>query len=274
MSSPEEKDRFISAYPSHSFTKGISGFVTVNPAPPDEIPVRMAPVKISIVPSEEPGTKRDKVLEFVRFTAHEVNNAMGAILASSEFLALDNDPTPNNLENVDTITTASNRVIALMRKLSLILHGVQGFEMEFNHVSLSYLIKNIQTSHHIKSGLITFLSVDKVCVDDIHFERVIENLVINALRYGRPPIIIRSYTENDSVVIKVIDYGDGLTDDPEDLFGLYKQGKNGDFKKGTGVGLYYCRTICKAHGGTITAENCPQGGAMFTIRIPQRNPSR
>jgi K+-sensing histidine kinase KdpD len=53
------------------------------------------------------------------------------------------------------------------------------------------------------------------------------------------------------------------------LFNEYQRGENSANKPGFGLGLHYCKLVCEKHGGTITAKNGDQGGATFTITIPQ-----
>ena len=73
------------------------------------------------------------------------------------------------------------------------------------------------------------------------------------------------YTE-----ITVRDTGPGF--DPEDLpllFTRFYRGKNASASGGVGIGLAMARSIALAQGGTLTACNAPQGGALFTLRLPR-----
>lgn len=72
------------------------------------------------------------------------------------------------------------------------------------------------------------------------------------------------YTE-----ITVCDNGPGFKmEDLPSLFDRFYRGKNTD-TAGYGIGLALCRTIITRQGGTVTAKNHPQGGAIFTIRFPK-----
>jgi signal transduction histidine kinase len=67
------------------------------------------------------------------------------------------------------------------------------------------------------------------------------------------------------VVLNVLDDGPGIPDSMRDtLFDPFVSSKSA----GTGLGLTISRRIVENHGGTITAENRPEGGAMFTVRLP------
>ena len=68
------------------------------------------------------------------------------------------------------------------------------------------------------------------------------------------------------MVIKVTDNGPGIPkEDLEHIFDPFCTRKK---KMGLGVGLSVCHDIVKSHGGTITAGNGPEGGAVFTIKLP------
>ena len=72
------------------------------------------------------------------------------------------------------------------------------------------------------------------------------------------------YTE-----LEIRDSGPGFsTEDLPHLFERFYRGKSAN-PDGYGIGLSLCRTIIVQQGGTITARNHPQGGAVFTIRFPK-----
>ncbi|MGC3968121.1 MAG: HAMP domain-containing sensor histidine kinase [Pirellulales bacterium] len=65
--------------------------------------------------------------------------------------------------------------------------------------------------------------------------------------------------------MEVVDQGAGLPADPEvDIFEPFVSTKD----TGLGLGLSISRHIAEAHGGTLGAENQPEGGAAFRLRLP------
>jgi PAS domain S-box-containing protein len=86
----------------------------------------------------------------------------------------------------------------------------------------------------------------------------------NAVEQGR--ILVRSAKENDEVVITVADNGPGIAvEDLEHVFDPFYTMKK---RMGIGMGLFICHSIVENHNGTIEVENAPEGGAVFSIRLP------
>ena len=82
----------------------------------------------------------------------------------------------------------------------------------------------------------------------------------------RGEINVKTNLRKGHVVIRVADNGPGIPkEDLEHIFDPFYTRKK---KMGLGVGLSVCHDIVKSHGGTITAENGPGGGAVFTITMP------
>jgi signal transduction histidine kinase len=75
---------------------------------------------------------------------------------------------------------------------------------------------------------------------------------------------VRAAHDNDQVVIEVRDNGPGISPaDLQRIFIPFFTTKT----KGHGIGLALTHRIITQHGGTLTAANSPQGGAVFTIRL-------
>lgn len=116
-----------------------------------------------------------------------------------------------------------------------------------------------------------------VPVDPQRLERVVVNLLTNALKYSPAgtPIELRLQQTEEAVELSVQDHGLGLL--PEDavrLFQKYYRTKEGRRAKGAGLGLYICRLIAEAHGGRIRVESEPGQGAIFTVTLPLTLPSQ
>jgi two-component system sensor histidine kinase KdpD len=109
-----------------------------------------------------------------------------------------------------------------------------------------------------------------ISVDPILFEQVFVNLFDNVAKYtpegSAVEVIARA---NDGVVtIEVTDHGPGLPKGNENrVFEKFYRGPQAR-AGGVGLGLAICRGIVEAHGGTLSAENRPEGGATFRIRLP------
>jgi two-component system sensor histidine kinase KdpD len=112
--------------------------------------------------------------------------------------------------------------------------------------------------------------VPLVSVDPVLFEQVFVNLFENAVKYTpkKTPIEIMARREGDRVEIEVRDHGAGLPKDAEmRVFEKFFRDSHIGVS-GAGLGLSICKGIVEAHGGTIRAENCADGGASFRISLP------
>lgn len=107
-----------------------------------------------------------------------------------------------------------------------------------------------------------------VPVDPVLFEHVLINLVENSVKYGAPPITITARGVDDKVELVVRDRGAGLPAGSEiRIFEKFFRAP-GTRVPGVGLGLAVCRGIVEAHGGTITADTAPGGGARFRVLLP------
>jgi two-component system sensor histidine kinase KdpD len=107
-------------------------------------------------------------------------------------------------------------------------------------------------------------------LDFVLMEQVIVNLLDNACTYTPTGTIIRiaAQVQDDQVEITVSDNGSGIPQELiERVFEKFYR-LPGSATGGTGLGLSISRGLVEAHGGTLTAENLPAGGAKFTLRLP------
>jgi len=106
--------------------------------------------------------------------------------------------------------------------------------------------------------------------DATGLERVLDNLLDNALRFGPAgsPIEIVATRHGGAVRITVADHGPGVpANERSQVFERFHRGPS-TRGPGAGLGLAIARAVVHAHGGTIAATETPGGGATFVVELP------
>jgi signal transduction histidine kinase len=113
--------------------------------------------------------------------------------------------------------------------------------------------------------------------DEFKLERVIGNLVDNALKYSPPEskveVRLRKVADEKDrewAVVDVADRGVGIpAEEVERVFDRFQRASNvADSVPGTGLGLASVRHIVEQHGGTVNVTSLEGQGATFTVRLP------
>lgn len=113
-----------------------------------------------------------------------------------------------------------------------------------------------------------------VYVDASLIVQVFVNLLDNVAKYTPPgtPVIISAVVGNDVLRIACDDAGPGLPPgESTRLFDKFHRGNEEGATIGAGLGLAICRAIVRAHGGDISAETRPEGGARFVFTLPLKD---
>jgi PAS domain S-box-containing protein len=139
-------------------------------------------------------------------------------------------------------------------------------------------VMNLATNAGIEVGVDVPPDFPLVCADGEKIQRVLANLLDNALRYtpfgGR--IVLSATLDGEQARICVEDNGVGVPPDVRDqVFDKYAQLENRAFRghKGTGLGLAFCKLAVEAHGGRIWIEDSSLGGAAFCFTLPLAAPA-
>lgn len=209
--------------------------------------------------------------------AHELNNPLATVLASSELLATrlnENDPPTMeqlSVEFVEPMRREAQRARLLVRSL---LQFARRGESDIGPVSLRESIDVVRELRQFAfAGAGITLQIDPfddvvVMAERQQLQGVLLNVVNNALdalaprHKGRVHVSTRIAT--DTVVVVVEDDGPGLRD-PSRVFEAFYTTKG--VGEGTGLGLALTYRFMTSFGGSVTAENRESGGARFTLRF-------
>lgn len=166
------------------------------------------------------------------------------------------------VENLLAVTKLEGGPVALNRSIEL-LDDVIAEALERVHKKDGEHIITVAEPREM-----LFVNVDGKLV-----VQVLINLIDNAMKYTPPQshIVITSRAQGAYARISVADNGAGIPDgQKERVFDMFYTGGHGiaDSRRSLGLGLYLCRTIVEAHGGTISVEDNQPQGAVFTFTLP------
>ena len=215
--------------------------------------------------------ERDKTRRFVEDIAHELKTPVTGLQGAVEALkpALKSEGMFANIER-------ESRRLAELISLLLELRKLEYYQLKIRPYDLASLIETIieKPGFHEPSRL--RCEVPEICHlegDPYKIQRVVENLVENALRCSPPesPVTVRLREEADEVVLTVEDLGPGVK--PEDAEQIFGRGQRGAAPTGhLGLGLAVVAQIVGLHGGEFGLEPDRERGAAFYVRLPRVPP--
>jgi signal transduction histidine kinase len=127
---------------------------------------------------------------------------------------------------------------------------------------------------HEQDVVVEALGAEQVVADRTVLERVVGNLVTNALRYGAPPVRLVAEQTDTHLRIVVSDSGEGI--EPQFVPYLFDRFRRSERSQqaaiGAGLGLAIARSYARAHGGDLLYQG-NDGGATFELILPRTNTS-
>ncbi len=229
--------------------------------------------------------EREKVrANLLRAISHDLRTPLTSIYGSSEALLENSEAIDEEQKNklVEGIKEDSRWLIDMVENL-LSVTRIDGGSIDLitTPTSLDELIDTVilKFKKRYPDRSITLDLTEEVVIipmDAMLISQVVMNILENSVKHaeGSDTIRLKTYTENDCAIIEISDNGCGIAEDKlTDMFkGHFYAEENSDMKKrARGIGLSVCSSIIKAHGGTLTAENKPEGGALFRISLEKED---
>lgn len=214
--------------------------------------------------------------------SHDFRSPLTSIKASVSTLM--DDGAPLNAETkqalhyaIDQETDRLNRMVGNILDLSRLEADAWHPKLEWTPISelIGMALDQFSEENNGRIDVKIDPAVAEINVDCVQIVQVIKNLVENALKYSSAEkrVYITVSKEDDAAIIEVLDRGRGIREaDFEHLFEPFF--RSSDLQEssipGVGVGLAVCRGLVEAHGGSLTAKNRDNGGAVFRVNLPMQ----
>lgn len=214
---------------------------------------------------------------------HDLRSPLGNVISSLEMLstALPTDERSADLNTLVGIALRSSRRIAHLLNALLDIRRLEtGQPLDREPASLQAivaetvsLLAHFAQSRHINLAVQVPADIPELLVDRDLLQRVIYNLLDNAIKYTRThtdvTISAQVQPEAGNVLVTITDNGPGIPlEYREIIFGKYRRIQHEGAPRGLGLGLALCRMAIEAHGGRIWVEDTPGGGATFKFTLP------
>ncbi|WP_238009138.1 HAMP domain-containing sensor histidine kinase [Dactylosporangium sp. AC04546] len=211
---------------------------------------------------------------FVADASHELRSPLATIHAGLDILEQANLPA-GAVPHVQRMHRESARMAALINDLLLLARvDESGLRLRREDVDLDDLVyaeRDRLTAQHPRLRVDTHVVPVRVGGDPAHLQRALRNLLDNAARHATGRVAIDLRAGDDHADLTVTDDGPGIPaadrDRVFDRFVRLDDARSRD-GGGTGLGLSIARDIVVAHGGTLTVDDAPGGGAVLRIRLP------
>jgi signal transduction histidine kinase len=243
-------------------------------------PVLAAGTRDSLADKAREATRRAATVEDedVASLAHDLKNPLTIIMLEStqieQRLGLKITPAvQRGLERISQNAAYIDRLISDM--LDMAQADAGRLELRLERIDLSRLLRDAvgravptQERNRVRLEIRDVLFVRG---DEMRLERVVTNLVHNALKYGGElgPVTVRLDARGAYACVSVIDTGPGLSaEDSRVIFDRYQRAKRPQSQQGYGLGLYTSRRIIEAHKGRIGIASQSGRGSRFFFELP------
>lgn len=219
--------------------------------------------------------------DFINNMTHEFKTPISSINISADVITQ-----PSIIKDPDRLQTYGNIIKQENSRLNMLVDKVlqiariekTGFELKREEVELNELIAPVVEncrSNSLKEFTFRMKldeEVRKVFADPVHLTNIIYNLLDNASKYSgeNPVITVETYCKNKHIILKISDNGPGIPQPfQKKVFRKFFRIPTGNVHdiKGFGLGLYYVRNTCIAHGWKISLKSEPGAGCSFVISM-------
>ncbi|MDD3738045.1 MAG: HAMP domain-containing sensor histidine kinase [Lentimicrobiaceae bacterium] len=222
--------------------------------------------------------------DFINNMTHEFKTPISAVLIASDVLSDHNKYSKMSTEKVSTYTNiikqeASRLSEQVNKILQIATIDKKNIQLNLQKVNINRILRElsetIQAVYTVDIKLNLCENIPPIRADLVHAKNIFYNLIDNAAKYsGENAIVEISCARTDKKVeIKITDNGEGIPEEYKKLIfdKFFRIPSKTDKVKGYGLGLFYVKTMCAAHGWKIKLDSKLHEGTCFTIEIYLKN---
>jgi len=192
--------------------------------------------------------------------------------------------TLRRLERGDTHVDVAMRMIGAVNRLDSMIQNLldasrlragQSLKIEFEECNLEMLLQDVTEDLIFAYGkrfVVVCDSEIRTYCSRKEIRRVIENLAINAVKYGTPstPITLTLQQTETQISLAIHNEGEPIALDAQSiLFQQFRRTSSAEDQTGWGLGLFLAKSITEAHQGTLAVESAEGKGTSFIIKLPK-----
>ena len=210
--------------------------------------------------------------DLLAMLAHDFKGPLTVILGYCE-LMLETAP-QDEREELETIYSQTQRLVRLADDAVALAQTQSGFSLDRATLDLRDVVSESVKAHNRGNERILLQTGPEpvpVSLDTVRFNHVLDNLLMNALKYSQGSVSVRVTAAEGNAAISISDRGIGIPrDELATVFSRFGRATNARRKgiSGSGVGLYVSRKIVEVHGGTIAVQSVEGEGSTFSVTLP------
>jgi signal transduction histidine kinase len=192
--------------------------------------------------------------------------------------------TLRRLERGDSHVDVAVRMLGAINRLDSMIQNLldasrlragQNLKLEFEECDLDKLayevVEDLNFAYGERFVVVSDSKINSYCSRK-EIRRVIENLAINAVKYGEPntPITLTLQQTATQISLTIHNQGNPIALDAQSiLFQQFRRTTSAEEQTGWGLGLFLVKSIIEAHQGTIAVESTAEQGTSFIVKLPK-----
>lgn len=206
----------------------------------------------------------DDKKEIIAKLSHDIKTPVASIKSTSE-VGFELTQEERTKEKFNLINNKSDQITALVDNLfNSAIQEATELEVNPGNYNSDIIAGIIETSDYMNKAVAFTIPTCNIFVDKLRLQQVFDNIFMNSYKYANTEMSVSAETDEEYLIIKIADKGDGVKDEELPLLKeKYKRGSNTKEKDGAGLGLYITNYFMDKMNGRMVLKNEHPGFAVY-----------